>query len=132
MKIDFHDALQSILTEHREYSPEAYRFLYMATTPSSHAAQHDAPEKSEIRHMSAGEFYTAVCRLALQEYGPLAHAVFDFWGLHTTQDIAQATYRLIEVGIFSKQRHESIEDFAGLPPLDAMLEQPFIPSTPLP
>ena len=128
VKIDFHDALQSLLSEHREYSSEAYRFLYQATNPASYAA-HDMPDSNRGRHLSAAEFYAAICRLALQEYGPLARTVFDFWGLHTTQDIAKATYYLIAAGIFSKQSHETIEDFAPLPSLEEMLEKPFIPQS---
>ena len=128
MKIDFHDALQSILAEHPEYSPDAYRFLYLATNPTA-GAVHDTLEARPPRHLSAREYHAAVCNLALKEFGPMARSVFNFWGLKTTQDIANATYYLIDAGIFSKQRHETKEDFLPLPDLGKTLEKPILPPT---
>lgn len=127
MKIDFHDAVQGILAEHREYKAEAYQFLYTVATPG--AASHNEVDHPTAHHMTASEFYSAVCRYAMQEYGPMAHTVFDFWGLHTTRDVAAATYHLIAAGILTKQRHESIDDFDSLPTLELMLDAPFQPSS---
>lgn len=126
VKIDFHDALQRLLADHPEYRADAYRFLYMATSPSSFAAQQE-PDTPCPKHLTAKEFYNALCRLAQHEFGPMAYRVLSYWGLKTTEDIANATYYLIEVGLFSKQRHESKEDFSSLPNLKEALEKTYIP-----
>lgn len=123
MKIDLHDALQNILAEHREYRPNAYRFLYLATRPSggtTHTKHHDASQ-----HLSVRDYYLSVCACALREYGPLALRVFRHWGLHSTQDIANATYYMIEAGLLRKQRNDTREEFLALPSLEQTLEEPF-------
>lgn len=127
VKIDFYDALQGVLSRHKEYHPNAYQFLYLATNPASYAVRVNKKGR-QPKHLTAAEYYAALCRLAQQEYGPLARTVFEYWGLKTTQDVANATYFLIEAGIFCKQEQESREDFLSLPPLAQELEAPYTPA----
>lgn len=126
MKIDFNDAVQTILDGHREYHRDVYQILYLATNPAAYAL-HDSLSDQPVKHLSAKEYYNSLCKLALQEYGPLAYTVFCYWGLKTAQDVGKATYYLIDAGILNKQRHESVHDFDHLPSLEHMLTAPFEP-----
>lgn len=126
MKIEIHDALRVILAEHKEYHPEAYHSIYLATNPTS-GTQLDTPDRRPAKHLTARELYTTLCHQALEEYGPMALTVFRHWGLKSAADVAQATYYMIQAGILSKQRHESREDFLHLPTLEEMLDTPFAP-----
>lgn len=121
MKIDFHDALQTILDEHREFHSDAYQLLYASATPESN---HALPS----HHLSAEELYTTFCRKLLKEYGPLALTVLNYWGFHSVHDIGTAVYYLVAAGAVSKRRDESAADFDSLPSLEVMLLTPFEPA----
>lgn len=126
MKIDFHDALQSILAEHREYHPDAYQCLYQAAVPGGASA---TLPSAPAAHLSASELYTAFCQNLLREYGPMALTVFHYWGLRTAQDVGTAVFYLVGAGVVSKRRHESISDFDHLPTPEKMLAEPFEPDS---
>lgn len=123
VKIDFHDAVQSILAEHREYHPDAYHYLHLAASPENR----EASSKRHTSHYSAKEFYHAFCNLLLKEYGPMAYTVLTYWGIHTTMDVGKATFYLIEQRVLSKRPHERVEDFASLPTPEQVLLTPFEP-----
>lgn len=125
VKIDFHDALQRLLAEHREYHPDAYQFLYRAAVPGGVPA---TVPGTPAAHLSASEFYTTFCQSLLSEYGPMALTVFHYWGLTTAQDVGTAVYHLIEAGVVSKRKHESRSDFDHLPTPEQMLAAPFEPA----
>lgn len=124
MKTDFYDDVLSIHTNHPEYHVDAYRFLYLATSPLSYLL-FPKKKRSRVKHLSAKEYYEKVCELALHEYGPMAIKVFEHWGLKQTKDIANATYYMIEAGLLYKQQKESKADFIGLKPLSEALSAPF-------
>lgn len=129
MKTDFYDTLLNIHEEHPVYHVDAYRFLYLASSPLSYLLL-PRRKRFQNRHLSAKEYYEKLCELALHEYGPMAKTVFEHWGLKTTQDIARATYYMIDAGILSKQKDESIDDFAPLRPLSEVLSAPYTPTYP--
>lgn len=112
------------MDKHQKYHLFAYHFLYTVSNLTAHHApskRHKTPT-----HLTAKEFYLAVCERAIQEYGPLAKLVLERWGLKTNRDLAEAVFHMVEAGIFRKQRHESKDDFYHLPPLAKMLEGPYL------
>ncbi len=119
---NFAEAVEAIIKQHPQYHTEAYFYMHRAMErASSHFSSN-----GQRRHLSAEELYLACCTQALEEYGPLAIKVLENWGIHSAQDMGQIVYKLIEVGIFSSQPEDRLEDFYPLPPLCELLEQPYL------
>ncbi len=122
MTHSFEDAVNAIMRKHDEYAPDAYDFLRQALDTAVH--QYKKDEKN--RHLTAEELYMGVCCLALEEYGPLARSVLQYWGINDGRDVGQIVFYLIEAGVFGKQEDDSIEQFYRLPKLSGMLDAPYV------
>jgi uncharacterized repeat protein (TIGR04138 family) len=66
------------------------------------------------RHVSGEELADGCRELALRIWGPLAKTVLQHWSIHTTRDIGEIVFNLLEVGILSKDETDSREDFDDL------------------
>lgn len=124
MQHGFESAVEKILQQHKEYAGEIYLFVRDAL--DSTRAQ--LGKTDENPHLSARELYLGVCRYALDEFGPLAQNVLEFWGIRTPDDVGAVVYYLIEVGVFGRGPEDSREQFHELPPLQHVLDRPFYPS----
>ncbi len=124
MHHSFEEAVDKIMQRHGEYAPDAYDFLRQAMNTS--APQGRGKENS---HLSADELYMRVCLLALEEFGPMARTVLQFWGINSGRDIGNIVFHLIEVGVFGKQEDDSIEQFHHLPKLSQLMDAPYLPQS---
>ncbi|MGM0444623.1 MAG: Minf_1886 family protein [Fibrobacterota bacterium] len=62
-------------------------------------------------HISAEQIVHALAELALAKYGPMAESVLSYMGITSPADIGNIVYNLIDIGIFSKQDDDSLDDF---------------------
>lgn len=121
MQYSFEDAVQAIMNKYGEYAPDAYEFVRKAL---DYATEHFR-KTDESPHLSAQELYMGACAYALEEYGPLAADVMEFWGISRSEDFGNIVYHLIEVGIFGKQKDDSPEQFHDLPRPGELLDAPY-------
>jgi len=107
---NFQKSIEHILTKDQRYHPEAYFFLRSALefTIKNIKKNRHHPETS---HVSAAQLLDGFRQLALQEFGPMAITVLEFWGIHSCLDIGNATFHLIESGAFGKSDQDSIDQF---------------------
>lgn len=68
----------------------------------------------EPRHISGRELTQGARALALARYGPMARSVLGHWGIHTTEDVGEVVFALVDQGILVKQEGDSPEDFADV------------------
>ena len=66
------------------------------------------------RHVSGAEVADAVRELAIGRFGPLARTVLEHWGIHSTSDMGEVVFAMVDCGILIKQPGDSREDFEGL------------------
>lgn len=66
------------------------------------------------RHVSGSELAWACRDLALQQYGLTALSVLRHWGIHSTRDIGEIVYALVDVSLLSTQPGDRVEDFDGV------------------
>jgi uncharacterized repeat protein (TIGR04138 family) len=66
------------------------------------------------RHIDGGELVRGVKDLALERFGPLARTVLEHWGIHTTGDVGEVVFALVECGVLVKQDEDRREDFRDL------------------
>ncbi|MFQ5679464.1 MAG: Minf_1886 family protein, partial [Gemmatimonadota bacterium] len=63
---------------------------------------------------SGPELAGSVRELALERFGPLARTVLEHWGIHSTSDMGEIVFALVECGVLVKEPSDSREDFEGL------------------
>ena len=99
---------QEVLGQLEERNPRFHGKAYLFLLSALHRVMEklDAP-----RHISGSELAEGVRDLALQQYGPMARAVLEHWGVHRTEDIGELVFALVEEGILVKQDEDSAEDF---------------------
>lgn len=122
MKQSFERAVEILTERYPEYTEEAYEFMRAGLD----AAADKFCKDDKSPHLSAKELYLGACAYALDEYGPLASRVLEFWGIRSASDFGNIVYNLIEVGIFGKQKGDSREQFDELPDLQEILNAPYV------
>lgn len=97
-------ALAELRRRDGKYNERAYVFMLAALE----FAQTRLPAR---RHISGGELAWACRDFALEQFGMLAATVLKHWGIHTTADLGQIVFMLIDVGLLARQPTDRIEDF---------------------
>ena len=63
--------------------------------------------------------------LAKEDYGFLALTVFKEWGIHTTEDIGEIVFIMVENGILSAQSSDSKDDFINICNMKTVFEEEY-------
>ncbi len=120
---NFADAVRDILRQHPEYDKEAYYLLDRTIGYASAVMKLEG-------HLSAEQIHLCYCKLAQEEFGPLAYEVLENWGIKDSPDLGTIVYNLIEIGVFGKDSDDDQHDFSRLPSLqhviDLLIEQSHI------
>jgi uncharacterized repeat protein (TIGR04138 family) len=96
--------IEILLAKHRNFQPEAFSFVL--------AALHETTKKmTKPSHISGQEFLEGIRQYALSQFGPMARAVFEHWGIKNTLDIGSVVFALVDVGLMRKRDEDSLEDF---------------------
>lgn len=96
--------LDALLLRDRRYHREAYVFVL--------AALHDTVRRlARPRHISGRELLDGLRRYALDQYGPMARAVLNAWGVRATEDIGEIVFNLIDARLLGRSATDSRDDF---------------------
>jgi uncharacterized repeat protein (TIGR04138 family) len=111
-KLDFAEAVDSIITEDSRFERDAYFFLRDALdyTAKLRKKQRDTEGSG---HVTGQQLLEGVRQYALKQYGPMVMTVFNYWGITQCFDFGEMVYHLIRLGTFGKTDTDSIEDFRG-------------------
>jgi uncharacterized repeat protein (TIGR04138 family) len=101
------NVLAQLQRRNPRYAESAY--LFVLTALHGRLAQMEVP-----RHISGPEVADAVRSLALERFGPMARTVLEHWGVHSTTDMGEIVFALVDCGVLIKQPHDSREDFEDL------------------
>jgi len=114
------ETLETLFGDGR-YSPEAYLFLLeaLAYTRKQVSKRRGTP----VRHVTGYELLEGFRQLGLERFGLLAKAVFKSWGIHSTSDIGDMVFRLIEAGELEKSERDRRSDFDGVFDFDEALSK---------
>jgi uncharacterized repeat protein (TIGR04138 family) len=143
--MNFRDELARIIASDPRYSIEAYAFVLEALNHARHQklkvkgrerdknrssepepedrASSSSPKKSRASgHVTGRVLCEAVRKLALRQYGLLAAAVLNHWGVRSTSDIGDIVYNLIDAGDLEKTPSDSRSDFDNVFDFDTALK----------
>lgn len=127
--LGFHEAVDAIHSSHPEYAKEAYAFL--RDSLESTLKRRKKSRKETGGHVSASELLDGFRLHALQEFGPMALTVLDYWGLHSCEDIGRMVFHLVDAGVFGKTDEDSLEGFRSGFDFHDAFARPFRPEVPV-
>jgi uncharacterized repeat protein (TIGR04138 family) len=109
--------LKRLLKEDPRYPVEAYEFVRDALAYAHEVMQMGAaadggtPVDEADRHLTGQELCEASRRYAIDQYGMMARVVLNSWGIHSTSDVGELVYNLINVDLMRKSPTDRREDF---------------------
>ena len=101
----------NVLDRLRDRYPQYQETVYLFVLSSLHHVIEQLPEP---RHITGRELTAGVRDLALTRFGPMARTVLEHWGVHSTEDVGQIVFALVEAGILIKQDEDDLNDFVGV------------------
>ena len=105
------DFAEETLATLQERYPRFHRCAYAFLLDALHTV---IGGMREPRHISGEELVVGVRDLAMDRYGPMARTVLAHWGIHSTEDLGEVVFALVEIGVLVKQDEDRAEDFQDL------------------
>ena len=102
---------EEILQRLRERNPRFHEKAYLFLLSALH---HVLDGLDEPRHISGRELAGGLRELALKQYGPMARTVLAHWGIHSTEDLGDIVFAMVECGVLIKREEDRWEDFTDL------------------
>ena len=94
------DSFADILKNDDRYDPRAYSLAL-------------AVAEGLREHITGMEYLERFRDFALDEFGPMAFAVLDDWGVHNCTDVGEIVFNLVETWRLGKTEQDSRADFIG-------------------
>ncbi len=99
--------IEAVLAKDSSYKFEAYSFVM--------AGLHATVSKlSKPRHVSGQELCNGLRDYALEQFGPMARTVLEYWGISKTEDFGRIVFNLIEANLLKKQDEDTLHDFQNV------------------
>ncbi len=113
-----HETLGQLQRRNPRFSAEAYLFVLGGLNRK--LGELDRP-----RHITGTELAEAVRDLAIARFGLLARVVLEHWGVHSTEDMGEIVFLLVDHGVLSKQETDRREDFADVYSFEEVFESEY-------
>lgn len=124
--IGFQEAIEKIVVDDPRYSQEAYVFLRDALETSLKLRK--KARRDLYGHVSAAELLEGFRVHTLQECGPMALTVLDYWGIHSCEDIGYMVFNLVSAGVFGKTDEDTLDSFRQGYDFEEVFVLPFRPN----
>ena len=99
--------IEGILEKESKYKFEAYSFVMAGL-------HYTVSRLSAPRHVSGRELCGGLRDYALEQFGPMARTVLEYWGIQSTVDFGKIVFLLIEAELLKKTEEDSIHDFENI------------------
>ncbi|MFA5090689.1 MAG: Minf_1886 family protein [Candidatus Omnitrophota bacterium] len=104
---DFYRVVEEICVMDKRYRSDSYEFLM-------HALYYTQRKLDKKGHIGGRELLEGIREFIIEQYGPLAKAVLNHWGIFKTDDFGNIVFNLIGKKILSKTDTDSLSDFKDL------------------
>ena len=124
------DALDQVLAEDVRYSREAYRFLRKAlekTVQRRRRSKHTDRSVTPPQDVPPEELLDGFRLYALEEFGPMAKEVLNYWNITSCEDIGHMVFNLVRAKLFSKSEQDNLEQFRNGFDFEEAFITPFLP-----
>jgi uncharacterized repeat protein (TIGR04138 family) len=128
------DDLAGVLARDPRYSIHAYAFVFEALEYTKRHLKKRAQARSRskgkaftaARHVTGRELCEGARRLALENYGLMALAVLNLWGVRSTADLGEIVFNLIASGDLEKTPSDSRADFDNVFDFETALRRDYV------
>lgn len=126
----FDDIVAKIIEKDPRYPFTAYLFVREALeyTIKNLYPENDT-SNAHNKHIPGQKLLQGIRDFALLQYGPLTITVFDRWNIRNTEDFGHIVFNLVDHGILTKTKEDSIEDFKNSFDFYEAFQKPFLPKT---
>ncbi len=101
---DFFIRLNKMVKEEPRFKEDAYLFVMAALGRALRGL-------GEPRHITGSELLAAIRGEAEEQFGPMAAAVFQHWGIKNSLDFGTIVFNMVREGILLKAERDCLEDF---------------------
>ncbi len=107
MGADFYQKIEGVIKKDPRYKADAYEFVMQALW----FTQKKLKQQADV---SGRELLEGIRDFALDQYGPMARAVLEHWGIKATADFGEVVFNMVDVGLMGKTDRDCREDFKGV------------------
>lgn len=119
-EVEFVDEMEEMLVELQERNPRFHGKAYLFLLSSLHQVMESLERP---RHISGPELADGVRRLALHRFGPMARTVLQHWGIHSTEDMGDIVFTLVDLGVLIKEDDDLRDDFRDVFDFEEVFEE---------
>jgi uncharacterized repeat protein (TIGR04138 family) len=127
-KPNFGESVDEILGRDNRYDRDSYYFVREGLDFTLKLLKKQHHSQASHRHVSGQELLEGLRRYALDQFGPMAKTVLDYWGVRRCEDFGEIVFNMVEKGILGKTEQDSREDFRGGFDFDEAFVRPFQPA----
>ena len=122
-KIPIEEAIERIIKNDPRYPRDAYYFVRESLDFTiKHAAK---STRGGERHVSGKDILEGLRLYALQQYGPMAYTVLNYWNLRQCNDVGDIVYNMVAMNILKTAEKDSRDDFRGGYDFEEAFQKPF-------
>ena len=123
--IGFQEAVEAVSREDQRYHHEAY--LFLRDSLEATIKRRKKARKEAGGHVAAPELLEGFRIHALNEFGPMAMTVLEYWGVKSGEDVGYMVFNLVKAGVFGKTDEDTIDSFRGGYDFHSAFVAPFQP-----
>lgn len=123
----FDNIIAKIIQKDPRYPFTAYVFVREALDYTIKGLYPEAEPNAHNRHIPGQKLLQGIRDFALLQYGPLTITVFERWNIKNTEDFGHIVFNLVDYGILTKTKEDSINDFKNIFDFYEAFQKPFLP-----
>lgn len=123
--INVDEVLDKITTKDPRYAREAYFFVREALDHTQKVVLKSG--KSDLRHVTGQELLEGIRQYALEQFGPMALAVLEEWGVRRGEDFGEIVFNMVDNSLLGKTETDTREDFKGGYDFTEAFRRPYLP-----
>ncbi len=125
-KISIEEAIEQIVKKDGRYHTDAYQFVREALDFT--VKQQKKGGAIQQQHISVAELLQGIREYALQQFGPLALTVLNYWNIRVCEDFGEVVFNMVSMRILKITEKDTREDFKNGYDFDETFLRPFEPS----
>lgn len=112
---NFYNKIEEIVTKDNRYKVDAYEFVMRSLWFTQ-------AKLKKQNHISGRELLTGIKDFILEQYGPMAKTVLNYWGIKATQDFGEIVFNMVDNGLLNRTEEDSKDDFKNVYDFDEAFE----------
>ena len=106
------EKFRRLLSNDENFDLEAYNFVYEALDYTLKNVLGTGRQGNQ--HVTGTELLEGIRCLSIQQFGCLAHQVFESWGVRNTADFGEIVFNLVDHDLMGKQESDQLDDFCDV------------------